>query len=52
MQAEIEQQDLGHIPSLRNMGRTLWGSLARPRSVNSNQKSGVLVSIRHADAGR
>lgn len=37
MQVETEQ-DLDHMPLLRSRGKVLWGSQAKARLVNSNQK--------------
>lgn len=38
MQAVSAQQGLGHLPLLQSKGEVLWGSLAKDRSVNTNQK--------------
>ena len=47
VQAERERvlEDLGHMPLLGIEGQVLWDSWAKARFVNSNQKSGVLVSF-------
>ena len=33
------RQDLGHMPLLQSEGEVLWGSLAKARLVNTNQKA-------------
>lgn len=37
--AASAQQDLGHVPFLQSKGEVLWGSLAKARLVNTNQKA-------------
>lgn len=39
------QQDQGTMPLVGFVGRVLWGSWAKAEFVNSNKKSGVLVSF-------
>lgn len=39
-----ERWDLGYKPVLASIGGVLWGSWAKARLVNSNQKSRGLVS--------
>ena len=39
-----EGQDLGHIPLLGSMGKVHWGSRAKARLVDSNQKGQILVN--------
>lgn len=36
--ATSTQQDPGHVPFLQSKGEVLWGSLAKARLVNTNQK--------------
>lgn len=41
---QLEPEDLGHVPLLRSGDRLLWGSKAKARLVNWNQKNTSLVS--------
>ena len=46
MPAERERQDLGHMPLLGSVGGVLWGSQAKSRLVDSNQKEGFRLTLR------
>lgn len=41
---QIETRDLRQVPLLGSLDVGLWSSQVRARSINLNQKSGVLVS--------
>ena len=46
MQAEYEQQDLGHTLLLESKGRMFWGSKAKAGLVASNQKEQSFGKLR------